>query len=345
MFILYSRTCICDQVKSLISDLYSIDSIYYVKQEEGGQVRFLLVVVLIMASAALFVLDMTTPHALAANAPAPNCVSTIPPLVSGTPAPAPTAPGTLFINEVLTNPATAWNCADLSPSAKDIWIELYNAQNQPVDLSSSHAEIDIGVAKSPYPLPNPSVIAPLGFLVVFPLIDSSTSTISSARLEINGTIIDSISIPTLQPDQSYARIPDGKEGIWQISNYPTIGASNSLTAPPPTPKPMQAKKVRAVGTKTAKVRRSSTSDTIASSNDYSSTASSTNDGTQPSWGTLQLPEGTASLPVTQVTGMPSSIPQQQAANASDLPKKIIISVSVVAVACALFWCWKHFLSP
>src|SRR5438105_4194282 len=101
-------------------------------------------VTIIMASVAFLALDMTTPHVQAASAS--NCVSTIPSPVQGTPTPIPAAPGTLFINEVLTNPNTPWNCANQSYSLKDVWIELYNAQNQPIDLTSLHVSINIGVS-------------------------------------------------------------------------------------------------------------------------------------------------------------------------------------------------------
>ncbi len=314
-------------------------------QEEGGQVRFLLSVVLFIASLAFFILDITTPHAQAASTPAPTCTSSIPPLVAGTPVPAPLVPGTLFINEVLPNPATAWNCADLSPSTRDAWIELYNAQSQPVDLSSSHAEINIGSAAAPFPLPNPSVIAPFGFLVIFPLSSTSALTITSVQLIIAGTVIDSISIPTLQPDQSYARIPDGKNGIWQLSNYPTIGAPNSLTPPLPTPTPTKVKQASITSTKTSKTRRSSASSQTSHVQDSSTTRTIASEGTQPAWNALQLPAGTAALPMAQTTDIPTSATPQPATKTSDLPKKIMISLSVLAVAGALFWCWKRFLSP
>jgi hypothetical protein len=305
-------------------------------------VRFLLSVVLFTASIALSILNIAIPHTQAASTPAPTCTSAIPPLVAGTPVPAPLAPGTLFINEVLPNPATAWNCADLSPSSRDAWIELYNAQSQPVDLSSSHAEINIGSAAAPFPLPNPSVIAPFGFLVIFPLSSTSALTITSVQLIIAGTVIDSISIPTLQPDQSYARIPDGKNGIWQLSNYPTIGAPNSLTPPLPTPTPT---KVKQTSTKTSKTRHSSASSQTSHAQDSSTTRTVASEGTQPAWNELQLPVGTAALPVAQATDTPTSTTPQPATETSDLPQKIMISISVLAVAGTLFWCWKRFLSP
>jgi hypothetical protein len=311
-------------------------------------VRFLLSIVLIIASVALLILDMTTPYAQAASPSAPNCVSAISSPVPGTSTPVstPTAPGTLFINEVLTNPNMAWNCADLSPTPKDpsadTWVELYNAQNQMIELTTWHFNMsDTEGNNLTFTPPAASVIAAHGFLIVFPSIDLTQNTYA-LQLVIANTIIDSVRVPTLLPGQSYARIPDGSAN-WQVSNYPTIGASNRLNPPVPTPTPTKTKKTRIPRTKTPEAGRSS-SRSYPTTVGSSTADSRTNDGLQPSWGAMQFPGGTAS-PSTVATVKPASTTPQQPENASDLPKKIVISVSGVILAGALLWCWKHFLSP
>ena len=321
--------------------------------------RFLMVITIIIMSVALFALDMTTHHAQAASAP--NCVSAIPSPVQGTAVPAPTEPGTIFINEVLTNPHTAWNCADQLFPPKDLsgdaWIELYNPQSQTIELTSWLFNMNDTQGNTlTFHLPSESVIAAHSFLVVFPVAYLAPNTYLIQL--INATsMIDSVSIPTLLPDQSYARIPDGSS--WQVSNYPTIGASNLLDPPTPTPTPTKTPKIRITRTKTPSAKRSSVSSSHISSSNSSnqsditagSTGSNTNaslttnDGVQPSWHTLQFPGGTAAPSPALATVTPSSSTPQQSADTSDLPKKIIISVSVVVLAFALLWCWKHFLSP
>lgn len=316
--------------------------------------RFIMAVAIIIVSFALFALDITMPHVQAASAS--SCVSAIPSPVQGTPLPASLAPGTLFINEILTNPHTGWNCADqLSPPKnplEDEWIELYNPQSQTIELTSWHFNMnDTQGNNQTFNPPSESVIAAHSFLVLFPSMELTNTY--SIQLIVGSAIIDSVSIPTLLPDQSYARIPDGSPN-WQVSNYSTVGTNNRLDPPTPTPTPTKiptptkTPKIRVTRTKTPKATRSSSSNqntTTVSPTSNSTNTSSTNDGTQPSWHTLQFPGGTTTPSPVLATVTPSSTTPQQSADTSDLPKKVIISVSVVVLAFALLWCWKHFLSP
>ena len=306
-----------------------------------------MVVAIMFTSGALLALGVTTPHAQAMNAP--SCLSAVPSPVQGTPVPTPTAPGTLFLNEVLPNPQTAWNCADQHPSSNDAWVEMYNTQQQAVLLTTAHLTFSAPEGDNlTYDLSPSSVIAGHGFLVVFPLVGSQASTLSSLQLIIGNTVIDSITLPTLLPDQSYARIPDGGAN-WQISNYPTIGASNLLNAPTATPSPPRIKKVHTPHVSRRGIKYSRNQGNDASSTTDSATADGPvmNDGLQPSWHALQLPEMTpSSLPVIETT-TPRPANQQPAGEAgtSDLPKLLIVSSAVIVLGCILLWCRRFFTSP
>jgi hypothetical protein len=83
----------------------------------------------------------------------------------------------------------------------------------------------------PYYFPLGAAIAPLGYLVLFPDVGSNLLA-SGAKLSfsITGTSIDQLTIPTLGDDQSYARIPDGKN-TWSITISPTVDAGNSSPIP------------------------------------------------------------------------------------------------------------------
>jgi len=76
-----------------------------------------------------------------------NCAPAIPPPVPGALVNPAATPGTLFINEVLLQPHSIWNCSETGGyfSTRDAWIELYNPQNQPLNLYAAHAFIDMGL--------------------------------------------------------------------------------------------------------------------------------------------------------------------------------------------------------
>ena len=164
----------------------------------------------------------------------------IPPTVAGSPAPAPATVGIVRINEVLSNPGSAWNCSNTLgySSATDGWVELYNPQSQAFNLYAGHALLDGGYGTNAYYFPLGASIAAHGFLVLFPFttVKQSYDTTASLRLVIGGAIVDQIIVPALNPDQSYARLPDGGTS-WQTTYTPTIDASNTtgMTTPTATP--------------------------------------------------------------------------------------------------------------
>jgi hypothetical protein len=94
---------------------------------------------------------------------------------------------------------------------------LYNPQSQAYNLYAAHASFDTGPNTLPFYLPLGAVIAPHGYLVLFPSMFSGTLIKANLRLIIAGVTIDQVTIPSLTIDQSYARIPDGSNS-WQITN-------------------------------------------------------------------------------------------------------------------------------
>lgn len=88
----------------------------------------------------------------------------------------------------------------------DDWVELYNPQSQPYNLYAAHAELDTGPGTLAFYLPLGAVISSHGYLVIFPSTLSGSLIVQShLRLIIAGITIDQIDVPSLPPDQSYAR--------------------------------------------------------------------------------------------------------------------------------------------
>ena len=112
----------------------------------------------------------TSAHSFHSTKNAHGCAPPIPPVVPGSPVPAPATPGIVLINEVLLVPHSTWNCSEAKAYSitTDAWIELYNPQNQPFDLYAARATIVTGVSPDAYYPPFGAAIAPHGFLVLFP---------------------------------------------------------------------------------------------------------------------------------------------------------------------------------
>ncbi len=263
----------------------------------------------------------TTPH---------GCAQPVPPSVSGSPGPAPATPGIVLINEVLNDPGSNWNCSEPANTYSlltDAWVELYNPQNQPFNLYAAHTSLDAGPNTFTFHFPFGAAIAARGYLVVFP--DTYAGMLNAGnnlRLTIGGTEIDQTSIPALAPDTSYARIPDGSAS-WQIATNPTIDASNtSSTGVTPTP----------VSTK-----GSGYSGNGSNGNGY--TTPTLVSGKQPGWTKLQLPATTGSSATPTATNpLVTSPTVSSTSRAWEVPRRILLTVLVVALALSLFWCWKLF---
>ena len=286
--------------------------------------RFARVFAISIAILLLFLLNSapghasTTPH---------GCAQPVPPSVSGSPGPPPATPGIVLINEILNDPGSNWNCSEPANTYSlltDTWVELYNPQNQPFNLYAAHTSLDAGPNTFTFHFPFGAAIAARGYLVVFP--DTYAGMLNAGnnlRLTIGGTEIDQVSIPALAPDTSYARIPDGSAN-WQITTNPTIDASNtSSTGVTPTP----------VSTKGSGVNGSNgngyTTPTLAS-------------GKQPGWTKLQLPVTDSSATPAATNPLVTSPSASSTGSAWDVPRRILSTVLVVALALSLFWCWKLF---
>ena len=139
-----------------------------------------------------------------------GCAPATPPPVAGTLVQPQPTPHVLFINEVLTSPASVWNCSgqgsNQTTSIYDVWVELYNPQDQAFDLYAAHSSFDTGpnVNDAAY-FRLGTAIAPHGFLVIFPAVSLSaqlflTSNISTLRLLMGDTVIDQVTLPPLAPD-------------------------------------------------------------------------------------------------------------------------------------------------
>ncbi len=271
-------------------------------------------------------LNANTSHASASIHP---CAPPIPPTVPGSPIPAPAISGKLLINEVLTNPDSTWNCSEFNQTfslTSDSWIELYNPQDQPYNLYAAHASFDTGPNTLPYYLPLGASIAAHGHLVLFPgTYTGALKTGADLRLIIAGIIIDRVNIPALARDQSYARIPDGSNS-WQITNTPTIDASNVASQLSTTPT------ASSPGQGPGGYGKAALTPTLAT-------------GTQTAWGDLQFPTPIAPIATASSVVNSTSTTSQPVNNEEDTPRRILLTTLAVALALMLFWCWRLFSIP
>ncbi|HEY6541482.1 MAG TPA: lamin tail domain-containing protein [Ktedonobacteraceae bacterium] len=263
-----------------------------------------------------------------ASTPAHGCAPTTPPTVPGSLVTPPATPGIVVINEILNNPDSTWNCAEPAGSftlTTDSWVELYNPQNQPFNLYAARASFDDGSGTFTFHFPFGAAIAARGYFVVFP--DSYTGMLNGGnnlQLTFGGTIIDQVSTPALPADNTYARIPDGSAN-WQITNNPTIDASN-LPSMPVTSTP---------------VTTTTTGGSGSGSTSSGNTTPTPVTGKQPGWEKLQLPAADSAATPTTNSPLAAASPK---ASAWDVTRRILLTVLIVALALSLFWCWKLFSS-
>jgi hypothetical protein len=303
--------------------------------------------------------SMSPFHATVAKPP--QCAPFLPPAPPGPLLVPPTKAGTLLINEVMPLSNHPWDCSEVGTGKKDhnMWIELYNPQNQAFDLYAAHAIFDNGSGTSPSRLPFGAAIAAHGFLVIFPEIGGVFPRAKQLlRLLFNGNVIDQVLIPpTWVNDQSYARIPDGGKD-WRVTSTPTIDASNTPPAVTPTP----TRSPTATNPGVGKQRAAPGSSTVGSNTVSSSTTGTTgvtsknadgqpapSNGVQPAWNGLQMPSSsnTSSPVATTPTDIaPDTTPAAPAAltadNSADVPRKVLFSSLAIVVAGVLFLCWRRF---
>lgn len=264
-----------------------------------------------------------------------GCAPPVPPGIAGSPAPAPAVPGVIVINEVLLVPHSTWNCSETGSyfSTTDAWIELYNTQNQAFNLYAAHALIDSGPNTNTYSFSFGAAIAAHSYLVVFPRTSSAfaSSETATLRLVIPNVVVDQVTVPALGPDQSYARTSDGASN-WEMTSTPTIDASNTSLQVSPT----------ATGSSVGSVGSIGTGNTRTTSGSNSGDHKVLVDGVQPPWNRLQFPSTT---PTASVDLHPTTIATPTASPVSsgpDLFRRIVLTVLVIALGAALFWCWKAF---
>lgn len=112
------------------------------------------------------------------------------------------------------------------------WIELYNADVQPVDVTGFKIYDNAGKAgtKPKKEFAPGSVVPALGVLVVVTEDGTASAFGLSSHGETvwledaTGTVIDSVAFPALAKTESYARYPDG--GAWKTVARVTRGALN-----------------------------------------------------------------------------------------------------------------------
>lgn len=271
-----------------------------------------------------------------------GCAPATPPPVAGTLAQPEATAHVVFLNEVLSNPGSVWNCSGqgVSSSSNNAWVELYNSQNQAFDLYAVHSSLDAGPNTTPFYFPVGTAIASHGFLVIFPPLalfaqSSSTPGSSLLRLLINGTLVDQVTLVPLVSDTSYARMPDGGD-TWKATDAPTIDASNAT--PIPTPTPIYTPKPSSTKTDSQK---SSTPSTVSTLDRTTINTSNQTTGIQPAWNALSVPTPMSSVPEATTQGnVPNSTPQ--ATDTADLPQKVLLTSLAAASLLALLWVSRFF---
>lgn len=276
-----------------------------------------------------------------------GCASSTPPPVAGTLTQPEATAHVVLLNEVLSNPGSIWNCSEAGTKSavNEGWVELYNPQQQALDLYTVHSSLDSGPNTTPFYLPLGAAIAAHGFLIVFPPVSifaqlTSAAGSSSLRLLISGTLVDQVTLTPLVSDTSYVRIPDGGN-TWQVANIPTIDASN--VSPSPTPKPTHTPKQPSSVKMNSK--KSSTQKSIGTlDNEAASDTSIRPVGTQSAhlaWNALSVPTAISSASATTTqSAISNSAPQ--ATDTGDLARKVLLTSLAAALVLGLLWSSRFF---
>lgn len=148
-------------------------------------------------------------------------------------------PPQLFINEVLASNSLTNQDPDFN--AFGDWLEIYNAENIPVDISGMFLT-DESNAPMKWEFPENTIIEANGFLLVwtddndtsgmalhtnFKLSSSNGETIKLFDTNAhNNILLDSLTFDSQSADISFGRKPDGSE-ILEFFNTPSPSASNN----------------------------------------------------------------------------------------------------------------------
>ena len=144
-------------------------------------------------------------------------------------------------------------------------------------------------------------------------------------------MVDQVTVPQLAPDQSYARHADGAS-TWQVTNAPTIDASNaSFQATPTVTSPSSGQ--NGSGRNTANRGHSGNTPTSASKTLIN--------GVQPQWSKLQLPTVTPTS-ATHTAQTTITTPPSPGSNTTALPLRIALTVLLILLAMTILWCWRAF---
>ncbi len=145
------------------------------------------------------------------------------------------------------------------PDASQEWVEFYNSGGSPVDLSDYYFDDDntlIVDGQIQIGTPDPGS-DPIKLLGILPAISTCFLNLTTylnndgdtpSLFLSNGTLVDSYSYTSSQPDKSFARVPDG--GSWLADQIPTKSAT-SCSSLAPTPSPTATATVTATATATA----------------------------------------------------------------------------------------------
>jgi hypothetical protein len=268
-----------------------------------------------------------------------GCANSVPPNNGVSASPAPATPGIVVINEVLSSPQSLWNCAAPKPNnsfnLENAWVEIYNPQNQPLDLYAARASIYDGQnIQGEYRLPFGSIIAAHGFLVVFPFTNPSSGApiqLSSVHLRIAQIFVDQVSIPPLAADTSYARIPDGSNN-WQIMTTPTIASSNIIET---------VKNGKATRTQNHTTKQKSKNTQRSGTSRGEASAETPATGAQPTWSALHLPSsGLNNAETTKRNSSPPPVSSTTLAAFSASLKPVLFTLLIIVFSFALLWGWR-----
>lgn len=129
------------------------------------------------------------------------------------------------LSEVLPNPAQPQTDAD------DEFIELYNSNTQPFDLSGFIIQVGTTTTHK-YTFPDGTLLQPQQFGVYY----SSETGLSLSNSNGQVKLLDPAG-NTLEQSDTYSTAKDGQawvsaNGLWQWTTTPTPGAKNTITAPP-----------------------------------------------------------------------------------------------------------------